>query len=40
MLKKEGKKTMSKNYKKYIYEVCCKKIGSFFCKIIGYKSEN
>ena len=38
--RKEKKKQGHKNYKKYIYEVCFKKIGSFFCKIIGYKSEN
>ena len=38
--RKRKKKHCHKNYKKYIYEVCFKKIGSFFCKIIGYKSEN
>ena len=40
---REKEKQGHKNYKKYIYEVCFKKIGSFFffCKVIvGYKSEN
>ena len=32
MLKKRRKKKRSKNYKKNIYEVCFKKIGSFFAK--------
>ena len=42
MLKKRRrKKKGQKYYKKYTYEVCFKKIGSFFfCKVIGYKSEN
>ena len=44
MLKKRRKKKQGqKNYKKNIYEVCFKKkLGSFFffCKVIGYKSEN
>ena len=42
MLKKRRKKkARQKNYKKYIYEVCFKKNGVFFfCKLIGYKSEN
>ena len=41
--KKKKKKTRSENYKKYIYMKFAeeKKIGSFFfCKVIGYKSEN
>ena len=41
--KRRKRKKGRKNYKKYIYEVCFKKIGSFFffCKVIvGYKSEN
>ena len=39
---KKKKKQGHKNYKKkYIYEVCFKKKGLFFCKVIvGYKSEN
>ena len=49
MLKKRRKKEKRKKkqgqkiIKKYIYEVCFKKIGSFFffCKVIvDYKSEN
>ena len=42
MLKKRGgKKGGHKNDKKNIYEVCFKKKGLFFCKVIvGYKSEN
>ena len=44
MLKKRRKKKQTKqgqkNYKKYIYEVCLKKNGLFFFKVIGYKSEN
>ena len=41
-IKRKRKKQDQKNYRKYIYEVCFKKIGSFFfCKVIvGYKSEN
>ena len=42
MLKKRRKKKQGhKNYKKNIYmKFALKKIGSFFCKEIGYKSEN
>jgi len=39
----QNKKQGHKSYKKYIYEVCFKKIRvlSFVCKVIvGYKSEN
>ena len=41
MLKKRRKKKGHRSYKIYIYEVCFKKIGSFFfCKVIvGYKNE-
>ena len=42
--KRRRKKKGHKNYKKYIYEVCFKKIQFVFfplCKVIlGYKSEN
>ena len=34
------KKTKSKNYKIYIYEVCFKKQSFFKKVIVGYKSEN
>ena len=38
---KKKKKHSHKNYKMYIYEVCFKKLGLFFCKVIvGYKNEN
>ena len=49
MLKKRRKKEKikkkffksHKNYKKYIYtKFAVKKQGLFFCKVIGYKSEN
>ena len=41
ILKKRKNKQSHKNYKMYIYEVCFKKQGLFFCKVIvGYKNEN